>query len=174
MIDILARIFFLIWFVLTVLNQFHRGRIIHPVKRLDVVGIIPIWTFFAPNPGRNDYHLLFRDMTIDESTSVWRTIEIRGRRPFRCVWHPSRRIHKAVNDVLSQLTHTNSNEAQGRTLDKGRLIGVPYIILANFILNQPHDFRSIARQFTIARTAGGTDGLTNPTAIFLSAFHRFE
>jgi hypothetical protein len=156
-----------IWLGLSVLNQFHRGLWIKRIKRFDRVSILPDWRLFAPTPARSDYRLLYRDMSAERTLSSWKEIEFRNHSVLRSVWHPERRIQKGL--IVSVNSLVRRTIAAG-TFEKRRLLEIPYILILNFVEQQPRDFRAIKRQFTIAQTNGvGSDG--NPRIIFLSAFH---
>src|SRR5688500_6202278 len=156
-----------IWLGLSVLNQFHHGQWIKPIKRFDRVGILPDWTLFAPTPVRSDYRLLYRDMSAEGTLSSWKEIKFRNHSVLRSVWHPERRIQKGLNVSVASLVRRTI--AAGK-FEKRRLLEVPYILILNFVEKQPRDFRAMKRQFIITQTDGvGTDG--NPRIIFLSVFH---
>src|SRR5581483_6746809 len=40
----------------------------------DRLAIIPHWTFFAPNPGTSDFHLLARDRLAGGGFSAWKEV----------------------------------------------------------------------------------------------------
>src|SRR3954470_12564692 len=88
------------WFVVAVLNQF-RFRWFDRVRRRDRLYLLPAWTFFAPNPGRSDYHLVYRDRRRDGSLTDWREVPLGApRRPYSCVWNPRKRARKALSDIV--------------------------------------------------------------------------
>src|SRR5690348_12432463 len=64
--DILIALFFLGWFILSILNQFGFAWF-DKITRHDHFSLLPLWTFFAPNPGQSDYHLIYRDRKTDGS-----------------------------------------------------------------------------------------------------------
>lgn len=170
MVEIMVTVILIIWFILSILNQFHRGRWIRRVKRYDVLGIIPVWTFFAPNPGRTDYYLLYRDFSSDGTISPWHEIDVHSKRRFRAIWSSSRRVGKAIGDLHRILLRPRSKDDP---YNKSRLIEVYYILLLNFILKQPRDFRAEKRQFMIAETKG-FDFRSDPQILLISHPHRFE
>lgn len=71
----------------TIANQFHSWC---PdwLKAADVFGLIPVWTFFAPNPGMTDYYLLYQDRLPAGSFDNWRRVELK---------------QKALRDMVSAL-----------------------------------------------------------------------
>jgi hypothetical protein len=157
-----------VWFVLTVLNQYRNGKWIRRIKRYDVLAVIPIWTFFAPSPGCTDQHLLYRDCDAEGNLSVWRDIELKPYIPLRFVWHPYRRISKAVTDQIPIMTRPNREGEQG--YNKARMLEVPYIMILYFVSTMPKDFLTHRRQFLIAQTNGvGSEG--KPEILYISSLH---
>ena len=55
-IDILILSLCVIWLVFTIFSQFGRKFFF---QSFDIFHLIPQWTFFSPNPGRNDYQLVY-------------------------------------------------------------------------------------------------------------------
>ena len=68
------------------------------IHEIDYFSLIPSWTFFAPEPGVTDYHLLTRiklksgDFTplVVESTANKKTIN-------NAIWNPKKRKQKSFN-----------------------------------------------------------------------------
>ena len=99
-----------VWFMLSVLNQFKRGRLIARIKRHDVFALIPTWTFFAPRPGVTDYHVMYRDCSLSGGFSRWQEVRWQRPGPLRGVWNPSKRAGKGITDmcnVLMRLSRQN-------------------------------------------------------------------
>ena len=88
-----------IWVVLTILNQFN-FRWFRLVRGIDLMLLIPRWTFFAPNPGVTDFHLSYRTVAADGTGSDWEEIDfISSRTPWSAIWNPQKRVTKAVVEV---------------------------------------------------------------------------
>ena len=164
-------LFFAVWLIVSALNQHPRTRrLVNAVVDRDIFSLVPIWTFFAPNPGCTDLHLLYRDRDVEGETTDWREVVFSGRRSALDLWNPYRRISKGVIDVAPDLTRGTPYAARN-AVDKKKVLGFPYLLLLNYVCMQPADFRAEMRQFAVARTNGfGTEG--EPEVIFLSAFHR--
>jgi hypothetical protein len=158
-----------VWALLSFFNQFEKGRFIQFLKKFDFAGAIPIWTFFAPNPGSHDNHLLFRDVSADGTTGPWREIHINRRPPGYFLFNPEKRVSKAVGDHITFLLR----RAKPGNFPKRRMVEMPYLALLHFVSSFPADFLADRRQFAIARTAG-IDGRKEPVILFLSAFHKLE
>lgn len=129
------------WFAVTVFCQFP-GRSVR-----DRLALVPRWTFFAPNPGEWDYHLVFRDY--DEGASPlmsWTEIDEHVQRsPLNALWNPGKRYRKAVIDCCQLcLPYRNRLEAI-RT-------SVPYLALLNVVMAQPRYDGAGLRRFAIIGT----------------------
>ena len=95
-----------------------------------MLGLIPIWTFFAPNPGMTDYYLLYRDRLPDGSLDNWRKVDLKkSENGLRlALWNPTKRKHKALTDMVSALTRVANHRAI-----EALIVTVPYILILNFI-----------------------------------------
>jgi hypothetical protein len=101
---------FALWFGVSVLNQLEATgypaarRIALVVKSLDLFSLIPTWNFFAPNPGTNDYHLLYRERLDDGAYGVWREVPFPKQSGLlKLVWNPRKRRAKVLSDVVVSL-----------------------------------------------------------------------
>src|ERR1700686_2969061 len=83
------------WLAATIAIQFH-SSCPHWLRAVNVFWLIPVWTFFAPNPGMTDYYLLYRDRLPDGSFDNWRKVELKNSpNGFRvALWNPTKRKHK--------------------------------------------------------------------------------
>lgn len=91
-----------VWFLASLIHQFRfawwRG-----VTRFDFFHLLPRWTFFAPNPGRHNFHLVFRDW-IDGHPGPWVEITVSSDdRRWRWFWHPARYPSKGLSDLVNSL-----------------------------------------------------------------------
>jgi hypothetical protein len=92
-----------VWLLLTMCNQVNL-RWMRLVRHLDVMLLIPRWTFFAPNPGLSDFHLSVRTLSADGTASAWEEIDGIAHRTLRsALWNPEKRVTKAVIEVASAL-----------------------------------------------------------------------
>jgi hypothetical protein len=167
---------FAVWLFATTLNQ-HRGtrRLLSPLLAYDICGLIPIWTFFAPNPGDTDVHLLFRDREASGRTTDWREVPLTGRRRMTDLWNPRRRINKALVDLIYDLTRPDPEQAPAtpQPLSKRRVLSFPYILVLNYVSRLPGDFGATERQFALARSPG-LRGRSRPDVVLVSAFHELN
>lgn len=168
------------WLVVTAANQRKdTRRWVRRITNVDICGLVPIWTFFAPNPGDSDTHLLFRDRDQAGRTTCWREVPLAGRRNMVDLWNPTRRMHKAIVDVAFDLSRPDDiqpddapNDAGAtRVVNKRRVISFPYLLILNYVSGLPGDFGAEERQFAIARTPG-LQGRDQPHVLMVSAFHQ--
>jgi hypothetical protein len=146
-------IVFAILFLLSIPHQFTNqyGRW---VKQFNKYGIIPGWTFFAPNPGTSDYLFVYRDV-VPTGFGEWREIEwCRRRRLLDAVWHPDRHRTKLIVDCISCLLVTVQEmrklgiDVEGRP--QAWIVSVPYMALLNIAVLMPRiSLDATARQFAI-------------------------
>lgn len=172
-LSVLVVLVALAWLAVTMLNHVQRTRrLVRAITRYDICAAIPVWTFFAPNPGRTDVYLLYRDRDAAGGITAWRNIPFERRRAWWSIWNPTRRIGKAVVDVAPELTVGVDYEPRAPA-GKRKVVEFPYLLLLNYATRQPADFRAETRQFAVARTEGhGTE--LEPEVVFLSAFHRLR
>ncbi len=178
-VQILVVVVFAGWLIVSAANQRkNTRRWVSRITNVDICGLVPIWTFFAPNPGDSDTHLLFRDRDHDGRTTCWREVRLAGRRWFFDLWSPARRIHKAIVDVAYDLSRPDDPgpdapaTADGfLTVNKKRVLSFPYLLILNYVSSLPGDFGAAERQFAIARTPG-MQGRSQPHVMLVSAFHR--
>ena len=167
-VAVLVVIAYVIWGAATIANQFHSWR---PgwLKLLDIFGVIPIWTFFAPTPGMTDYYLLYRDRLPDGSLDNWKNVELKNaENGLRlALWNPTKRKHKALSDLVSSLTQF-ANQPKSEAL----LVSVPYILILNFITSRPHSLGADGTQFMILEHDGFPGMPQRSRVIVMSKIHR--
>jgi hypothetical protein len=165
--ETLAMVFFTAWIVMTILLQVNPAGRIRWFKNFDYFALIPVWTFFAPNPGTTDVHLLYRDKLRDGTVRSWREVPCRAG-PLRALWNPNKRLQKGLSDIGVAVQRYAATH-----LDRPELVLTHpgFIILLNFVTQQPHAPLALFTQFTIARSYGrGSDAPAD--VMFLSTFHR--
>jgi hypothetical protein len=157
--------------LLSAAAQISQGRLVRPLRRRDILGLIPTWTFFAPSPGRNDYHLLIRDETVTGSFSPWREVTADETSPVRALWNPGKRLRKGLSDHISSLLR--SLPEQGG--DASYIVFHPsYLALLWWISHMPRDPFAVKRQFAVAMTSGFASQRTEPAPLFVSYLHALD
>ena len=165
--NILIALFFLGWFVLSVLNQFGFAWF-DKITRHDHFALLPLWTFFAPNPGQSDYHLIYRDRNTDGSVTEWRELEMtETRKPFGFVWNPEKRGKKVLSDVVYSIAGSipGANES-----DHVIMLSIPYLILLNVVSHVDAEDHATYRQFVLVETFG-FNPTSEPRVVLRSDFH---
>jgi len=154
------------WLVLSVLGQIRFGAL-YWVRAWDVFGIIPMWWFFAPNPARHDFYLLYRDQLKDGSRTEWTEVKIGTNRKWtNLIWNPGRRERKALFDVVTSLAREAAT-----TGDITIQVSVPYLSLLNYVSRLPRTPASELTQFLLMQSEVETYK-NPPTAVFMSNLHR--
>lgn len=154
-----------LWLVITLLAQHSRFR---PFSSRDAFHVIPRWTFFAPNPGTRDYHLVVRDRCRDGRMSDWKSVPVYSTRPrFGYLWHPQKRSSKIMNDAIQSIKLLLKHENVGAT---GLPFTMPYILLLYCAAHAvPPEPDAVEFQIAIIESTGHDKrGLE---CSFLSSFH---
>ncbi|MEU8824759.1 hypothetical protein [Streptomyces sp. NPDC048636] len=158
------------WFGLTVAQQFKkRPRFLNTLDPANVS--LPISTFFAPNPGSTDTHLLMRNRLADGSVSEWTEQPMTQTRAARqMVWHPGRRSEKAMLDIVTNLTAVLREERRVEYVQ----MTVPYLSLLNFVTHHCAHVPDAAQVQFLLVSSAGCDEDEEPTTLLASAFHDIE
>jgi hypothetical protein len=166
MLDALVAAFFLFWAVVSILVLVPKTR--SAIRSRDFFGLVPEWKFFAPIPGKGDFHLLFRDL-YSEATTEWTEIAIGGeRRWWNFAWHPARRDRKAAFDAARDITSYFAIDLQ-QQLE----LSVPYLTFLCYVCGQPRTVTPQQTQFLLLYSeAGYLEG--DPQVTFLSSTHDFS
>ena len=164
--DFVIGILLSVWFVLSIVNQFS-PRWFTFIQQFDRLGLLPIWTFFAPNPGQTDYHMIYRNMYADGSCSEWAEVEIPTRNGLvASVWNPDKRIVKAIDDAVAGLIQLMREKGERSEF----LLSFSYLFLLNFVSAVNKDNDAASRQFAIVETRG-LNRTETPSLLFVSEFH---
>jgi hypothetical protein len=174
-LEILVLVSFGLWLLLSVAAQFHSERF-DRFRAHDVFHLIPNWTFFAPNPGRSDFHLVCRDKTSDGCVGEWSELPlIYARHRWSFLWNPDKRGTKVLTDVVSAICesidfHVKRGDTK-ETMQQLMLLQSPYLLLLNVVMNRDRlPERITHRQFMLVETCGFT-APDPPRPILSSPFH---
>ncbi|MFN2136779.1 MAG: hypothetical protein ACK2UK_12545 [Candidatus Promineifilaceae bacterium] len=168
---LLAGILLSTWFCASLVHQF-RFKWWNRLASFDRLHLLPRWTFFAPNPGRQDLHLLYRTWE-DGQPEAWQELGTSagdgGR--WRWLWNPDRYPTKAISDLVQGLLVNASSCPQ----DAPHLVIFSgyYLSLLALVMEQRPACPGSERQFAIVATQGF--GGERPLDLkFLSERHRVE
>lgn len=161
-------ILFSAWFAATVVCQFHRYQIGRFLKRHDYCAVLPIWTFFAPDPASQDFTLLYRDKDQGGELTPWNVFAYR--RPpaaIRWIWNPDKRRAKVIHDMATVWLIAADRDPS----DQAILLSVPYLCLLHQASIAPRSRPAVATQLAIASVHDQRSD--KPAEIFaMSRFHR--
>jgi hypothetical protein len=138
--------------------------------------ILPIYTFFSPNPGMVDTHVLYRDSTQDGDLSGWeQTPTVIKRSFYHFIWNPEKRLNKLTVDAISEIKLLNAYCEKKKLSEEDTFICIRvskgYLILVNLVAGFKRiSERSSSRQFLIINVLHDKDG-RRVLPLFCSAFH---
>ncbi|MFF4542420.1 hypothetical protein [Streptomyces aureus] len=160
-----------LWLVLTLVCQ-ARTRVAAVVRRHDVLGLIPLWTFFAPTPGMQDYVLLRRYRTFDGRLTQWRELADApaGGRPLWAVWNPARRHAKALLDASQGLLQLASLGRRPQEIE----LSAPYLAILAHVSAQPCSEEPCAAQFALVIQKSSAYEEAVPAVAFVSSLHEID
>jgi hypothetical protein len=145
--------FFLLaaWFVFSVLNQWGSSGLAG-LRRFDSLHLLPIWNFFAPSPGVNDYYLLYRDKSEVGELGTWHLVQpTRSRRWDACLWNPDKVRSKVLSDLVQVLA---KYQKLGMEESSAVMLSVPYLVCLKMVIDEPPRSPGCLRQFVLARKKG--------------------
>ena len=163
--------------VTAVLASFFAASVVHQLRlpgwwrvaRYDALHLLPRYSFFAPNPGRHDTHVVFRERR-DGHDGPWQQLQPGYvDRRWRWLWNPNRFQRKAVSDLANAVL-----EIAGRHPGDPRvvLLSSSYVSLLTWVMAQPGDSPvATHRQFALVGTHG-FDGDRQLEIRFVSEAHR--
>jgi hypothetical protein len=170
MVVFLIGAFYIGWLLLTCANQpvFKTHKLIN---RQDLFRLVPVWTFFAPNPGVSDFNLLSRVKLDDGTITTFEEIPLRSKKELRtALFNPERRLQKALNDHARTILAQIDTEITEENRENIKLT-FSYISVLNYCAKLPLAPHACAVQFIILESFGYRE-LMEPRLILNSDFHR--
>ncbi len=154
------------WFVLTAITQVRVERC-QRLRRLDVIGALPGWNFFAPRPISQDFRLHVRVWTGAGRPGRWRAVPvIESRRLRHAVFNHHRRAKKAFFTMCVDVS---------RAVATGRYSSARIMHMTSYINLLEHASRAVGPawgvQFRIVLVSYGPDG-SRGRPVVVSALHR--
>jgi hypothetical protein len=154
----------MLWLGVSAVGQLG-SRPVQRLRRMDFLGVVPVWTFFAPNPATGDVYLVYRD----DKNRRWTEIHVRRpRRPWlAAIWNPDRRAAKALFDIAMEITKV-SRDSQNQDAVQ---LSVPYLALLGFVgAHASREPAAAATQFMLLSDHGLEKG-SDPVPVFVSHWH---
>ena len=136
--------FFVAWGMISIICQ-PRTRLSAALRQREPFGLIPTWTFFAPNPVSADHYLYYRDHSIGNASKWKRAFSADNRSLVDFVWCPLRREEKALHDALFSLV----DMAEAMPTERVYL-SVPYLTVLSYVTSLRHIDGAVATQFLFA------------------------
>jgi hypothetical protein len=156
---------FVLWWAISAVNQLRTGALTVRLRRRIPFGLIPIWTFFAPNPARADFRLVWRGESEDRWTG-WQEVHFGYASP-SSRWLINRQLvqNKAVTDLVGTLQRMRPEPG-----DRTVLLSSAYLSLLNLVTIDAcrGDYQAI--QFAIITTSNHAPQRLIK-ALFLSEVH---
>jgi hypothetical protein len=164
-VDIVFGAVLLFWFVLSIVAHIP-SALFRKLRSFDCFGLLPVWSFFAPNPATHDNRVFLRAIT-KAGYSEWKPLKIPvAHHVNRALWNPYRRNRKAISDVVSVLTQRPRElTARARQLD------IPYLLLLNHIAHLRHADDTIGIQFALLAFPSEP---ARPEVWFVSGVHKLK
>lgn len=165
-------ILYLSWLILTCFNQFHSDRVKQRLARIDILRLLPVWTFFAPNPGVSDFNLLYRAKGKSGKISPFHNIPLNGdKNILNAVWNPRKRIQKAIGDFVQEIRRVVISEEITAENQHFLKLTFGYIVILHYCANLSKSMEDIESvQFSIIETFGHFEG-REPRLVINSDFH---
>jgi len=162
------------WLVLTVANQFDYARSkLGRILALDIFGLIPVWTFFAPHPGTSDYRIFFRGTSRSGELVPWSELELsEGRKPWHFLWNPHKRHAKVLNDLVQAFLRfyhgASAKNYDAAQLRMACMLNMAYLGTLSLIEARARSLAMASVQFAIVSEEGSAPGIFNPVIVSLS------
>jgi hypothetical protein len=139
-------------------------RCAETLRLYDVLALLPEWKFFAPNPARGDFHLLYRDR-LPSGLGPFTEIRFLEPRPWwACFWNPQRRSGKALFDAVIGLAH------QSKSTPGAVATSTPYLTLLQYISMLPRYNAGTHTQFLVLYS-GAMKADQGPQLVYVSPLH---
>jgi len=137
------------------------------LRKRDVALLLPEYRFFAPRPAQGDFHLVFRDLYADGTSSQWTEVcSPVTRRLSQALWHPDKRDRKALFDLVVQLNRLHFQE-QISVLETT----TPYLLILSYVAALRRTPQPNMTQFMIVASYGWWSNRP-PEPVLVSRLHR--
>jgi hypothetical protein len=138
---------FAAWWLISACNQIRSGALTARLRRYIPFSLIPLWTFFAPNPARADVRLVWREED-GGAWGDWQELHF-GFAPARSRWlvNPELILNKAVTDLVYSLLRVRPDLD-----DRSILLTSAYVTLLSIVVGNRRHATCSALQFAVVRS----------------------
>jgi hypothetical protein len=133
-----------VWLLASAVGQLP-GPLSRWIRERDAVGLIPSFSFFAPNPASTDCCIVYRHVLADGQVTGWTSAFVWRPVPWRALWNPDRRAEKAISDATSALARYADQ--------RGVRLSVSYLMLLNYVAALPRSAGAVGVQFALVGAA---------------------
>lgn len=148
MIDGIVLALFAVWIALTLVCQ-TRNPISDFVRYWDLFALVPLWTFFSPNPLRQNVNLFYRMIDGGHECGPWRRVLPPERQGLsRLGFNPHRRARKALIDLAIQFSQEQDRYGSPQAMR----LSVPYIAFLMESIEAASHSDAAAIQFCVLAT----------------------
>jgi hypothetical protein len=160
--------FFTIWGVVSTVTQV-REPWAQRLRRLDPVGILPGWNFFAPRPIMSDLEVRYRTWSSAQGVGQWSDLGLPRRRQVTdMVFNPTRREKKTMFEACARVIKSyNLNHPN----DDAVIISMSYLLILGRVSASVSGPDADGVQFGIWERPSSLQGATTGRQVFQSAVH---
>jgi hypothetical protein len=177
--DLLCISVLAIWMFCSVLKQLRWPPVrwfitlIDLITSADLPGILPYWSFYAPEPQSFTFSVFYRDRFRDHSVSKWSSMDSPSFTPLSFLCNPGRRRAKAMFYVCSQLMRIVIRSLRGEWDASHVYVSWPYLCIASCVSSGRHFPGATESQFLMVLNdrAASRD---KPVIVFLSPMFSLE
>jgi hypothetical protein len=163
-------VFLACWMLASILNQTSLPWWQRVVQN-DVLGLLPRWTFFAPNPAHEDVHVVYRDQAASGTWGGWRPLTVAPPDArMRWIWNPGRFERKASIDLVNGLRRSRFRLKEN---PEALIVCTPYVGLLGWVARQRVEPGATHRQFAVV-TSEGFPPQQKLTVEYVSEVHRLD
>ena len=165
-LGVIGIVVFSVWFLLTIAFQ-KNNRLSRLTTRFDRFTLIPKWSFFTPDPGASNYHLVYRSRDDETTVSPWSELNLSPRGVLFPLWNPRKRYREGMIELFQLLALSSINCSAERLQ-----FTAPYIILLDVARKRLGGSLSAQAfyQFALVETRGQS-GASAPRVRFYSLTH---
>jgi hypothetical protein len=153
------------------------GQLVHAhdswVRKSAISWLVPDWRFFAPEPLVENHVVVHRFKSAANEVDSLQTLTLKSAGPFRWLWNPEIRQHKAVFDLtdgLHKLADKLIDHEARSDYPDALVLTEPYLVLLNLVSARVGTSRPGLVQFGVVLSAWPD----REELVFLSRWHAVE